>query len=124
MNLALLKGNVGTDPEVRETNGGTSVCNFRMATEYRRGDEKFTTWHNVVAFGGLAEYLGDALHKGDRLMLSGRIENRSYETSDGEKKYISEVVANEVLIGASGGGNGGGGGGGSSAKQEEDDGGW
>ena len=96
VNRVLLLGNLGKDPELK-TVGDKSVCNFSLATSERwRGadgnaNEK-TTWHNIVAWGKQGEVIAKHFSKGKPIFIEGRIENRSYEDKDGNKKYISEVV--------------------------------
>ena len=100
MNKALLIGNLGNDPEVRETNGGTAVANFTVATtEVRRKDgerEEHTEWHRVVAFGRLAEICGKYLSKGSKVFIEGRIQTRKWEDKDGSTRYTTEIVANQL----------------------------
>jgi len=100
MNKALLIGNLGSDPEVRETNGGTAVANFTVATtEVRRKDgerEEHTEWHRVVAFGRLAEICGEYLSKGSKVFIEGRIQTRKWEDKDGGARYTTEIVVNQM----------------------------
>ncbi len=100
MNKAILIGNLGNDPEVRQTNSGTNVCNFRMATsrKYTKNDEQVeeTEWHRVVVWGKQAEHCGEFLSKGRQVAVEGRIQTKSYETDSGEKKYSTEIVADRV----------------------------
>ena len=97
VNKALILGNIGKDPELKHTPAGTAVCNFGVATTERwagqdgKKNEK-TTWHNIVAWGRQGEVIHEYLHKGDPIFVEGRIENRSYDDKDGNKKYISEIV--------------------------------
>lgn len=100
INQALLVGNVARDPELKFTQGGTAVCNFAVATS--RGVKKNEQWeniatfHNIVVWGKLAEQLGKSLHKGMKVTVLGRIDNRSWE-KDGVKKYRTEIVADSVI---------------------------
>jgi single-strand DNA-binding protein len=115
VNKAILVGNLGKDPELRYTPSGTAVCTFSIATTERRKDkDDVTTWHNIVTWASLAEICGKYLTKGKQVYIEGRIQNRSYDAKDGTKKYISEVVANEMQMlsraGDQGGSSGGGGG--------------
>jgi len=119
VNKAILVGNLGKDPELRYTPSGTAVCTFSLATTERfknkQGEQQDKTeWHNIVVWAGLAEICGKYLTKGKQVYIEGRIQNRSYDDRDGNKRYISEIVANEMQMlsraGEQGGGSGGGGG--------------
>ncbi|MGK2944351.1 MAG: single-stranded DNA-binding protein [Desulfuromonadales bacterium] len=121
VNKAILVGNLGKDPELRYTPSGTAVCTFSLATTDRfknkQGEQQDRTeWHNIVVWAGLAEICGKYLTKGKQIYIEGRIQNRSYDDRDGNKRYISEVVATEMQMlgraGEQGGGSGSGGGGG------------
>ena len=95
MNRAELIGRLGKDPEIRYSQDGKPITSFSVATTYKYKGEETTTWHNIVAFGKLAEICGEYLTKGKQVFLAGRIQNRSYE-KNGEKKYISEIIASEM----------------------------
>jgi len=121
VNKVILVGNLGKDPELRYTPSGTAVATFSLATTERYKDregnpQKKTEWHNIVAWRQLAEICGKFLHKGKQIYVEGKIQNRSYEDRDGNKRYISEVVINEMqMLGSrddnqQGGGSYGGGG--------------
>ena len=107
VNKVILVGRLGQDPELTATDGGTSVCNFSIATnrtwKNKEGEkQEETTWHRIVAWGRQAEVIAQYMSKGRQLYIEGRIANRSYE-KDGEKKYISEVVVdNFTFIGGKG----------------------
>lgn len=127
INKAILIGNLGKDPELRYTASGTAVASFSIATterfKNRNGEQQERTeWHNIVAWGPLAEICGKYLAKGRQVYIEGRIQNRSYDDRDGNKRYISEVVANEMKMlgrpGESSGGSGGSGGGYSESQQD------
>lgn len=97
VNKAILIGNLGKDPELRYTAGGKAVVSFSLATSERWKDQsgekkESTTWHNIVAWGKQAEVIKEYLRKGQSVYIEGRIENRSYDDKEGNKKYISEVV--------------------------------
>ena len=97
VNKAILLGNLGKDPELKYTPSGKAVCNFSMATVERwqahdGQKQENTTWHNIVAWGKQAEVIKEYLSKGKQVYIEGRIQNRSYDDKDGNKKYISEVV--------------------------------
>jgi single-strand DNA-binding protein len=111
LNKAILIGNLGKDPEVRYTQGGTAVANFNIATNERRKDAKtgewqdHTEWHRIVVFGKLAEVCGQYLGKGRQVYIEGRIQSREWEDRDGNKRYTTEIVASEMkMLGAKGAG--------------------
>lgn len=99
VNKVILVGNLGKDPELRHTQSGTAVCTFSLATTERRKDkEDITTWHNIIAWSGLAEICAKFLHKGSQVYIEGSIQNRSYEDRDGVKKYVTEIVADQMQM--------------------------
>ncbi len=103
LNKATLLGNTGKDAEVRYTNNGKAVASFTIATNESWKDQsgatqERTTWHNIVAWGGLAEVCGNYVKKGKQIYVEGRIENRSYDDKDGVKKYISEIVLTDMIL--------------------------
>ena len=115
VNKAILVGNLGKDPELRYTPSGTAVCTFSLATtdrfKNRQGEQQERTeWHNIVVWAGLAEICGKYLTKGKQVYIEGRIQNRSYDDRDGNKRYITEVVASEMQMLSRAGDAGGGGG--------------
>jgi single-strand DNA-binding protein len=102
VNKAILIGNLGKDPELKYTPGGSAVANFSLATTEKwtgqdgQKNEK-TTWHNIVAWGKQAELVKEYLHKGRQVYIEGRIDNRSYDKKDGSGKgYISEVIVQNI----------------------------
>lgn len=102
LNRVYLMGNLGADPELRMTPGGQPVLKLRMATTESYLDknntrQERTEWHRVTVWGKRGEGLSKILSKGDRIMVEGRIQTSSYE-KDGEKRYSTEVVANNVLL--------------------------
>ncbi len=108
LNRVLLLGNLGADPELRATAGGQAVLKLRLATSESYLDkdkqrQERTEWHSVVVWGKRAEGLGRILKKGDRLFIEGGLRTSSYE-KDGQKRYTTEVVAQNVLL--NGGGKG------------------
>jgi single-strand DNA-binding protein len=118
VNKVILIGNLGADPELRHIPSGNAVCEFRLATSERWTDksgqkQERTEWHRVIAWGKLGELCSKYLSKGRQAYIEGRIQTRSWEDKDGNKRYTTEIVANDVrfLGGGSGGGGGGGGGG-------------
>lgn len=105
-------GNVGKDPELRYTAGGTAVCNFSLAINSTRGKgadkQEHTEWVRVVAMGKSAEFVGEYVKKGSLLYVEGKFQTRSWEDKNtGEKKYASEIFAQ--FVNALGGGAGAGG---------------
>ena len=116
VNKVILLGNVGKDPEIRSTGGGTMVANFTLATSDRFQDQQGnwqdrTEWHNLVAFKRTAEIVRDYVKKGKQLYIEGKIQTRSWDDkTSGEKKYRTEILCNELtLLGSKsdGGGSGG-----------------
>ena len=97
INQVILVGNLGADPEVRESKNGMKIANFRMATTHRakRGDEwkAQTEWHNVVSFGKTAEFIANYMGKGSKAYVQGRIQTRQWEDRDGNTRYTVEIVA-------------------------------
>jgi single-strand DNA-binding protein len=103
VNKVILVGNLGKDPELRYTPSGTAVATFSLATTERYKDrdgnrQEKTEWHNIVAWRQLAEICGKFLHKGKQVYIEGKIQNRSYDDRDGNKRYISEIVANQMQM--------------------------
>ena len=92
MNVAILCGHVGKDPELRETQGGNSLCKFSLATKSGKGGEN-TDWHNIVAWGTVAETCAMYVSKGDKVLVNGRISQRKWEGDDGKMNYMTEIVA-------------------------------
>jgi len=117
VNKVILIGNLGKDPEVKYTPSGTAVAKFSLATNERYKDkagefQERTEWHNIVAFQRLAEIAGEYLKKGRSVYVEGRIQTHSWDDKQsGQKKYMTEIIANDlVLLGGRGeGGEGGGG---------------
>ena len=102
-NKVQLIGNLGNDPEVKTTENGKKLARFSVATNesYRNASgEKVTetTWHNLVAWGKVAEIAEKFLTKGKEVAIDGKLINRSYTDKDGNKKYITEVQVNELLM--------------------------
>jgi single-strand DNA-binding protein len=102
VNDLTLIGNVGNDPEIRATSGGVRVAKFSLATSWKYKGNERTDWHRVTVFGKTADFVEQFVKKGDRLYVRGRIEYNTTEDADGNKKYWTDVVANELLtLGAS-----------------------
>jgi single-strand DNA-binding protein len=103
VNKVQLIGQLGNNPEVKTLESGKKVANFSMATNesYKnQAGEKVTDtqWHNVVAWGPTAGIVEQYVHKGERIAIEGKLTSRSYEDKTGVKRYVTEVVANEVLL--------------------------
>ena len=103
VNKVLLVGNLGRDAEIRNTNGGTQVASLRLATTDRQkcadGNwQDHTEWHAVVCFGKLAELMDRFGKKGKQLYVEGRIQTREYTDKDGNKRWSTEVIANEIRL--------------------------
>ena len=106
-----LIGNLGQDPETKTTETGKKVSNFTLATNdgYKNADgQKIseTTWHNIVAWNGLADIAGKYLKKGKEVAVEGRIVYRTYEDKNGVTKYITEIVLSDLVLLRSGKGQG------------------
>jgi len=102
-NKVQLIGNLGMNPEVKELEGGRKVAKFTLATnEYynnKKGEKvQETQWHNIVAWGKTAELMEQLLGKGKEVMLEGKLTSRTWDDKDGNKRYITEVVANDFLL--------------------------
>lgn len=126
LNRVLLLGNLGADPELKMTSGGQAVLKMRLATsesylDRNRVRQERTEWHNVVVWGKRAEALGKFLTKGSRLFIEGGLRTTSYEDRDGNKRYRTEIVANNVILAGSGGAGGGARGRGPAEGGAEDD---
>lgn len=96
VNKVILIGNLGQDPELKQTNSGQFICNLSLATSEKytdKGGEKHekTEWHRIVAFGKQAEILAKHLSKGSKIYIEGKLQTRSYE-KDGETRYTTEIV--------------------------------
>jgi len=108
VNKVILVGNLGAAPEVRYTAGGQPVANFRLATTERwmnkNGERsEITEWHRVVAWGKLAETCGQYLQKGKQVYVEGRIRTRQWQDQQGQKRYTTEIVVqNLVMLGRAG----------------------
>ncbi len=108
INRVELLGRVGVEPELRYTQSGTAVAQLRLATDRRRqnGDVE-ADWHSIVAWGKTAEVVNQYVGKGDRVFVAGRISYSSYEGSDGQRRFRTEIHASEVIfLDSRGNGNG------------------
>jgi single-strand DNA-binding protein len=102
-NSVQIIGNVGNVPEIREFKGGKLSARFSVATHEsfkNAAGEKIesTSWHQVVAWGGMADYIAKHVTKGKGIALEGKLSSRSFEDSEGKKRYITEIIASEVLL--------------------------
>lgn len=100
MNQTTLKGNVGKEPELRFTQSGKAVMRFSVATSYKKGnsDEWGTRWFPIVAWDKLAEAASECVHKGTRVVVIGKSVPREYTDTQGQKRSITEVVADVIAL--------------------------
>ncbi|HDR9339661.1 single-stranded DNA-binding protein [Burkholderia multivorans] len=116
VNKVILVGNLGADPEVRYLPSGDAVANIRLATTDRYKDKasgefkEMTEWHRVAFFGRLAEIVSEYLKKGSSVYIEGRIRTRKWQGQDGQDRYSTEIVADQMQMLGGRGGSGGGGG--------------
>lgn len=102
-NKVQLIGNLGNDPEIINLESGKTLAKFSIATNenYKNSQgEKVTDtqWHNIIAWGKTAEIIEKYVTKGKEVAIEGKLTSRSYETKEGEKRYVTEVVCNELLM--------------------------
>jgi single-strand DNA-binding protein len=108
VNKVILIGRLGKDPEMKYAPSGTAIATFNMATNERTKDQDgnftdHTDWHRVVAFGRTAEVAGEYLVKGKLAYVEGRIQTRSWDDQNGQKRYTTEIVCNNLqLLGSRG----------------------
>lgn len=103
INKAILVGNLGANPEVRQAQAGSSVASFNIATTSKWKDrdgqqQEQTEWHRIVAFGRLGEICGQYLRKGSKVYVEGRIQTQQWNDRDGNKRYTTQIVAQEMKI--------------------------
>ncbi|HEX7401568.1 MAG TPA: single-stranded DNA-binding protein [candidate division Zixibacteria bacterium] len=103
VNKAILIGNLGKDPEMRYLPSGQAVAKFSLATNAKRKDKNgqaqdITDWHNIVTFGRTAEVCNQYLKKGSPIYVEGRIQTRSYDDRDGNKRWITEIIAQTIQM--------------------------
>lgn len=108
LNRAMLLGNLGADPELRQTNSGQAVLKLRLATSESYLDrnkvrQERTEWHQVIVWGKRAEALHKILSKGSRIFVEGGIRTSSYEDKEGNKRYRTEIQAQNVILSGGGG---------------------
>ena len=118
INKVILIGNLGADPETRAMPSGMTVANIRVATsenwkDKQSGENKERTeWHTVALFGRLGEIAGEYLKKGSKVYIEGSLRTRKWQDKQGNDRYSTEIIANEMqMLDSRGGGMGGGGGG-------------
>lgn len=104
INKVILIGNVGRDPEIRNTNSGSTVANLSLATSERWKDKQAgelqerTEWHRLVAFGKVADIISAHVEKGAQLYIEGRLQTRKWEDADGNERWTTEVVVNDMQM--------------------------
>jgi len=124
VNKVILVGNLGADPDMRYTPSGQGVCELRIATSESWNDkngqrQERTEWHRIVVWGKRAEVCSKYLSKGRQVYVEGRIQTRTYDDKDGNKRYITEIIAADVQFLGGGGREGGGGGGGKGGRNDD-----
>ncbi|MCD9032306.1 single-stranded DNA-binding protein [Luteimonas sp. Y-2-2-4F] len=124
INKAILVGNLGNDPETKYTQSGMAVTKISLATTSVRKDrdgntQERTEWHRVTFFGKLGEIAGEYLRKGSQVYVEGSIRYDKYTGQDGQERYFTDIIADEMqMLGGRGEGGGGGGGGGNYERGE------
>ena len=126
VNKVILVGHLGADPDMRYTPSGQGVCELRLATSESWNDkngqrQERTEWHRIVVWGKRAEVCSKYLSKGRQVFVEGRIQTRTYDDKDGNKRYITEIIANDVQF-LSSGRDGGAGAGAGGARRGGDEG--
>ena len=123
INKVILIGNLGADPETRAMPSGTTVANLRVATSESWRDKQTgeqqerTEWHRVALFGRLAEIAGEYLRKGSQVYIEGSLRTRKWQDKQGNERYSTEIVGNELqMLGGRGGAGGAGGAAGAGAE--------
>lgn len=113
VNKVILIGNLGQDPEIKSTANGASIANFSVATSESWKDkatgqqQERTEWHRVVAFNRLAEIIGQYVKKGSKIYIEGSLRTRKWQDQNGQDRYTTEIVANEMqMLDSRGGGSG------------------
>lgn len=104
VNKVILVGNLGRDPEVRYTASGSAMCNLSIATTFNSRDgqtgerREETEWHRVVMFNRLAEIAGEYLRKGRPVYIEGRLRTRKWQGQDGQDRYTTEIIADQMQM--------------------------
>lgn len=121
MNKCIFVGNLTRDPEMQTTASGISLCRFTIAVNRNYGSatgEREADFINIIAWRGLADNCGKYLAKGSKVCVVGQLQNRSYEDKDGNRRYITEIIADDVeFIGSRQSGDNGSGGGGNAPRE-------
>ena len=114
VNKVILVGNLGKDPEMKYTASGAAIANITVATSESWNDKQSgervekTEWHRVVFFRRLAEIVGEYLRKGSQVYIEGKLQTRKWQDQNGQDRYTTEVVANDMqMLGSRGGESGG-----------------
>jgi single-strand DNA-binding protein len=103
VNKVILVGNLGDNPEIKTLDGNIKVAKFSLATNETFRDsngqnQTLTEWHNIVVWRGLADLAEKYLHKGSTIYIEGKIKTRSYEDSHGDKRYVTEIIGDQVVM--------------------------
>lgn len=98
VNKVILIGNLGADPELNYTSNGTAVANLSLATSSKVSGEDKTEWHRVTVWDKTAENVAKYMSKGSKMYVEGRLQTRSFEDAEGNTRYTTEVVANQVTF--------------------------
>ena len=103
VNKVILIGNLGQDPELRYTSSGVAVATFSLATNETWKDQdgnaqERTQWHNLVAWRKLAEICGEYLKKGSKIYVEGRLQYRNYDDKNGVKRFVTEIIMDQMLM--------------------------
>ncbi|MDX2304762.1 MAG: single-stranded DNA-binding protein [Microscillaceae bacterium] len=103
LNKVILIGNLGNEPEIKTLEGNVKVARFSLATSEsykdKNGDTQTDTeWHTIIAWRSLAELVENYLHKGSTIYIEGKIKTRSYEDKEGIKRYVTEIIAKNLVM--------------------------
>ncbi len=98
INKVILIGNLGADPDVRYTGSGKAVAELRLATSFVSGDNETTEWHRIILWEKLADVAAKYLKKGSKIYVQGRLQTRTYDDKDGVKRYVTEIIGNELQM--------------------------
>ena len=103
INKVILIGNLGKEPEYKTLQDGTAVAKLALATSesfrLKSGETKTDTqWHTIIVWRGLANFVRDYTRKGSLIYIEGKLQNRHFEDKEGQKKYVSEIVADQVIL--------------------------
>lgn len=98
VNKVILIGNLGKGPEIKYTPNGQAIAKFSLATTERKNGEDKTEWHWITAFGRLAEVCAEYLEKGRQVYIEGRLQTRTWDGAEGDRRFRTEVIANKMHI--------------------------